>query len=101
MNYMKFLWGQAGAPLDCISRDPTKTVNNFLATHESNGLIHAVALKRPVHQHDNQRVAYELCSFVAGTSAANFVREGIDNGRGVMTALEISTMAWRSYKVTQ
>ena len=66
---------------------PTKTVNNFLATHERNRLIHAIALIGPVFQKDNQRVAHELHSFVAGTCAANFVREGSNNGRGMMTTL--------------
>ena len=86
-NYVKSLWGQTGTPLHHIVRDPTKTVNDFLATDEANRLIYAVALNGPVHQQDNHRVACELCSFIAGTSAANFVRDGSGDGRGMMTTL--------------
>ena len=81
VNYFKFLRGH------CIIHDPTKTVNDFLATDEANRLICAVALIGPVFQQDNCRVACELHSFIAGTSAANFVREGSNNGRGMMTTL--------------
>ena len=87
VNYLKSLRGQAGTPLDFIVRDPTKTVNDFPATDEANRLIYAVALNGPVYRQDNRRVARELCSFIAGTSAANFVREGSDDGRGMMTTL--------------
>ena len=88
VNHVKSLQGQAGTPLDCIVQDPTKTVNNFLATDEANRLIYAVALNEPVHQQDNRRVACKLHSFIASTSAANFVREGSNDGRGVMTTLQ-------------
>ena len=82
VNYFKFLRGH------CIIHDPTKTVNDFLATDEANRLIYAVALNGPVHQQDNCRVARKLHSFIAGTSVANFVREGSNDGRGMMTTLQ-------------
>ena len=53
VNHMKSSWGKAGAPLDHIIRDPTKTVSDFLATNEANRLIHLVALNGQVHQQDN------------------------------------------------
>ena len=87
MNCLKSLRGQTGAPLDCVIRDPTKTVNDFPASAEANRLIHAVALNGPVHRQDNRRVARKLHLFIAGASAANFVREGSDDGRGMMTTL--------------
>ena len=87
VNHMKSLWGQTGTPLDCFPRHPTKTVNDFLATDEANRLIHAMALNGQVYQQDNCRVACELYLFIAGTSAANFVREGSNDGRGMMTTL--------------
>ena len=87
VNHVKSLWGQAGTPLDCIIRDPTKTVNDFPATNEANRLFYAMALNGPVYQRDNQRVACEMHLFVAGAGAANFVREGSNDGRGMMTAL--------------
>ena len=76
VNCLKFLRGQIGAPLDHVKCNPTKTVNDFLATDEANRLIHAVALNGPVYRQDNHRVARELHSFIAGASAAKFVGEG-------------------------
>ena len=74
-------------PLDYVIRDATETVNDFEVTDEMNRLIYSVALAGPVYNQDNRRVARELYSFIAGTSAANFVREGSNNGRGMMTTL--------------
>ena len=88
VNHMKSIQRQTGAPLDCIVRDPTKTVKDFPATDEANRLIFAMALNGPVHQQDNHRVALKLHSFIAGTSAANFVREGSEDDRGMMTTLQ-------------
>ena len=87
VNHLKSLQGQTGTPLDCIICNPTKTVNDFPATDEANRLIYAEASNGPVHQQYNHRVACELCSFIAGTSAANFVRDGSGDGRGMMTTL--------------
>ena len=87
VNYLKSLRGQTGTPLDYVIRDPTKTVNDFPATDEANRLIYVVALNGPVYRQDNCRVACELYSFIAGTSAASFVREGSDDGRSMMTTL--------------
>ena len=42
VNYLKSLRGQSGAPLDCVIRNPTKTVNDFPATDEANRLICAM-----------------------------------------------------------
>ena len=88
VNYLKSLRRQTGTPLDFVIRDPIKTVNDFPATDEANRLIYAMALNGPVHRQDNHRVARELYSFVAGTSAANFVTEGSNDGRDMMTTLQ-------------
>ena len=48
VNHVKSLCRQAATPLDCIIRDPGKTVNNFPANNEANRLIYAVALNGPV-----------------------------------------------------
>ena len=86
-SHLKSLWGQAGAPLDYVIQDPTKTVNDFPATDEVNRLIHAVALDGPMFQQDNCWVSHELHSFIADNSAANFVREGSNNSGGMMATL--------------
>ena len=75
LNYLKSLKGHNGTPFNYIVRDPNLMVNDSDAGNEVNRLVYSVALAGPIYNQDNRRVAQELYSLIAGTSAANFVDE--------------------------
>jgi len=87
INYLKSLNGVQGTPLAYVIRKPNLTAADFPATDDINRLMYSVALQGPAFTRDNQRVARELVSFIAGTEAAHFIDQNNNDGRAMMTTL--------------